>query len=213
MKADSFVSLFNSIKTVEKNRKGVYRGLSEKDTKNLCKLVKRGFLEEDFRSAITEMFRSPDQWAVSKNRDTTTHLLVNENFESYLNAAMNRGGVGVGVKEKPEEVKKQQKIIREEMTDQAEMAEARKMYSNSLEVGEWVGSIFNAKVLAPIFFKMLLPDTEKSLRKEARLIWLTEERKKLKMNLMDRVGVMFRNEENIYRELVVKAAIKAKRKI
>lgn len=144
-----FVEMFNEIKEAEKGRKGTVRGLSEKDERNFKKLVKRGFTREEFRAAAVRMFRDPEQWAVTTGNDIPSHLLRSENFERYLNAAINipEEKEKEVEEEKPEEKKIDKEKEAEEIAERF-LIEARNLYSKSLKAGKWLGSPFHANVIA-----------------------------------------------------------------
>lgn len=160
-----FIKLFNEIKTREKGRKGVARGLSDKDERNFKKLLKRGFEIKDFELAITQMFQDPSQWAVSSGNDIPTHFLRSDNFERYLNAALNKQkeeeqkeAVKIA-KSKPEETNSENDLQAKEFLNRS-----REIYEDSLLCGKWLGNKYNANVIA----RDLAVSIDKS---EKDLIW------------------------------------------
>lgn len=164
MDVKKFVEVFNQIKTEEKGRRGTVRGLSEKDERNFKKLIKRGFTEEEFRVAITQMFRDPEQWAVNTGNDIPTHFLRSDNFDRYLNAALNIEAEKEAKKEqeekreKPEDKSEREKLEAERKAEEF-LREARELYRESLKRGEWIGTEFHANVIArdlAVFLDQLL---------------------------------------------------------
>lgn len=158
LNVNKFVEIFNEIKTKEKGRKGTTKGLSEKDERNFKKLIKRGYDETDFKAAITQMFRDPDQWAISTGNDIPAHFLRSDNFERYFNEAINVEEEKPK-EEKPETPKIDRKKREEEEAKQRieeHLNESKALYSESLKRGEWIGSPNHAAVIAEQYFKDLI---------------------------------------------------------
>jgi hypothetical protein len=84
-----FLAKFNVIKTLIKGRKSNSVKITDKASRNLIKLVKSGYTWNDLRYAIEGMyFPEPNglkSWAERTGNDTPTHLLIETNFERYLN--------------------------------------------------------------------------------------------------------------------------------
>lgn len=164
----AFVEMFNEIKTAEKGRKGTTKGLSDKDEREFKKLIKRGFDENDFRLAITQMFRDPDQWAVSTGNDIPTHFLRPDNFNRYHNTAINIEEKKPTEEVKEEEVETAKEIKKRKEAEEKEKAEmfiqeAKELYSVSLKTGRWEGSEFHAHVIGLEFKELIDQETKTKL--------------------------------------------------
>lgn len=199
MDVKKFVEIFNGIKTEEKGRKGTTKGLSERDERNFKKLIKRGFEEEDFRLAITQMFRDPEQWAVSTGNDIPAHFLRSENFDRYLNAALNKADKKQEIK--PAEQPVPRKQLEAEEADK-HLKRSRDLYKVALESGEWLGTVFNAAVIARDLAAEIEKEVKKKLWKESEYEYSLLDKKS-----PDNVGI---TPIRIFSEKIVEEAIKQK---
>lgn len=208
MKEKDFIELFNRIKTEEKGRKAVARGLSDKDNRELKKIIKRGFTVEEIEGAARQMFRDPSQWAISTGNDIPTHFLRPENFERYFNSFLN-------FKEE-EEKKEEEKTKREEEkttiknvnSEEVFFNNSKKKYLQSLEAGEWLGDIYEARVIGPEFsedfskrFKYLL--FQKAIRINKR-----ESKTKNHLELSKIIEFIGRSAEGLFCLFIVQLAVK-----
>lgn len=212
MNSKQFIEVFNSIKAEEKGRKGVARGLSDKDERELKKIIKRGFTVEEISGAIRQMFRDADQWAVSTGNDIPTHFLRPANFERYVNDFMNIEAAEQAKKE--EEEKKEVEKVSEEKNEEIEadflVVSAKEKYLKSLEEGKWLGDIFEAKAIGREFSKDIRQMSKNLIFAKAKQIYFEEQKRKEHLNLEERIKLLGRSEEGIFCLLIIERAIKRK---
>ena len=145
--AQMFLEMFNRVKSEEKDRKSTTRALVGRTERNFSKLVKAGYLPEEFEKATRQMFRDKEQWAVSTNNDTPEHVLQPQNFERYLNAAENPEKQKEK-KDKPKPPPPPKEVV-EYSVD--EINESRRVYEQSLKEKKWIGTISDAMKIGRSF--------------------------------------------------------------
>jgi hypothetical protein len=210
-----FVSMFNEVKTQEKGRKGIARGLSDKDERNFKKLVKRGFTLEEMRAAAVQMFRDPEQWAVNSGNDIPTHFLISGNFERYFNAAVN-------VEEKKAEDTKgeevsaaaldsmQERKRREEEAEKVFLEQSRQLYTESLLKGIWIGTEYNAGVIGLEFKNSFTQEEKNKIWNEIQAENEKSERLKRSLLIGKIIESKIINPRREFAQRIVKEAVKRK---
>lgn len=221
-KESDFIELFKEIKTVQKGRKATTRGLSSVSKSNFKKLIKRGYEREDFEKAINQMFING--YAIENGLDVPDHILIEKNFDRYLNAfenAENLKKIKEAEKKEALENKQDPKIIDTKQpytglttSEIMELTEkAKQIYTESLVSGIWLGGLMDAVYIGRLFTNDFTADEKKEFLRLGEIA--SEKEKESRSNslegikaMVDRIGrktpryAMF--------EIVVKEAVKRK---
>jgi hypothetical protein len=154
--ADVFLKTFNKVKKYYRPKARGSQTLSTKSKNNLKKLVARGYEEEDFRKATIAMYKLSNGWAESTGNDTPDHLLVETNFDRYLNLFESNEEreaekKAAAIEKKEEKVKikaPEHKEVQDEKKRNKEWdKEALAYWKKSVEAKEWLGTQFHASTL------------------------------------------------------------------
>lgn len=210
MNGREFVELFNRIKTEEKGRKAVVRGLSDKDNRELKKILKRGYTKEDIEGAIKQMFLDPSQWAISTGNDIPTHFLRQDNFERYFNSFLNFKEIEEKKEEKKIQEKKQGFRVDKKEAERLFIENSKQKYLKSIECGEWLGDIYEANAIGKEFAGDFSKRFKSLLFRKSTLINKRESKNKNHLDIEKRVELLGRSPEGIFCLEIVKRAVKKK---
>ena len=162
---DELLELFVKIKTDQRGRKNTTKGLSQTASNNFKKLVKRKYGHEDFEKVINQMFNAPDQWAVNSGNDTLDHILVERNFDNYLNAFENAENLKKAIEAEKKEARENKQdpkitdtklpfvpLTESEKKYEIELLQKSKdIYTESLGFKRWLGGIMDAVRIGALF--------------------------------------------------------------
>lgn len=209
-----FLELFNRLKGELKNRKSTTKALVGRTERNFKILLKAGYNLNDFEGAIIAMFRDPEQWAVSTNNDNPEHLLQPANFDRYLNAYVNAKSVAKKTITLNAQQPKQLAILEFEY-DNDIIEKVKGIYSESLKLKKWIGSINDAIPLAKLFFSDKFTIEEKinfKVQAEKMIINENENQRTARETAVDSLLAKMARKypNNIAAELAIIEAVKRK---
>lgn len=224
---EDFVQLFARIKAEKRGVPCKVVGLSEKNNKKLKVLLNRGFEAADFERAINQMYMDsskeyPLGYAWETKNDLPIHLLVEDNFERYLNKAdvaeikkaevkeVKDNAAPINVSGAMKQVMTQQPI----QEDIEKLNEAKYKYTVSLNIGEWTGNILDAMAIGVLFTNSFTSQEKIGFLKEAEEIVLNSKVETKRVggesmaDIFERMAWTY--PKNVMFELVIKEAIKRK---
>lgn len=226
--AIKFLEMFVRIKTEKAGRKNTTRGISDTTSRNLRTLIDeppkgRGYKWEEVEAVIAECVTN--KYVIENNLDTPDHVLSEKNFDRYFNAVVAKQQKEAEQKEVKENGESAiapkvmgrlaSEVAQPNYIDPEQLEEAKKLYTESLEAGEWKGDTLNSMSIGALFTNDFTVAEKIGFKKQAEVLQLQEHKEDSSRTGTGTMRQTFvrmarRHVNNVMFELVVVEAVNRK---